>query len=172
LWLVLVVWSGQCAGAPAAAPEAVFLAALSGDWRGSAVQTPAGPFSYDIRFEPVAGGCRAGVAEPGGVHHYWKFCPAEAGLELEFLSDFRGNEQPLFLQLHDIDAGTLLFHSQSHTFLKVRARIDGGCLLLQVLHHDRLHVEIHLSRAPPDASPPVPDDCARPAPVSESGQFR
>ena len=149
-----------------AAPD--FLAAVGGDWRGGAVHTPAGPFSYDIRFAPDEAGCVSGVAEPGGVHHSWKFCPAEAGLALEFLSDFGGNERPLLLQLRGIDAGTLVFHSETLGFLKVLARLEADCLRLQVLHHDRLHVEIHLQRPPPGDGLPATGRCPWAMPVSES----
>ena len=123
-----------------------FLSAVSGRWEGRAVHTPVGPFPYDIDFARDAEGCAAGVARPGSFHHRWQFCPAGDGLELEFLSDFGGNDQPLYLQLHGTDNDTFMFHSRTHAFLKVGARFEGECLRLQVLHDDRLHVEIHLRR--------------------------
>jgi hypothetical protein len=153
------------------APEGeagVFLSAVEGAWQGRAVHTPAGPFSYDIEFAADAAGCSAGVAEPGGVHHRWKFCPAGDRLELEFLSDFGGNDRPMLLPLEGVDAGTLVFHSQTLDFLKVLARIEQDCLRLQVLHHDRLHVEIHLRRASTGAGQGGAGACAWPVPVSES----
>ena len=142
-----------------------FLAAIAGDWQGRAVQTPSGPFNYDIRFAPDAEGCMGGVAEPGGVHHRWRFCPAGSALALEFLSDFAGNDRPLFLQLDRVDAGTLVFRSGTLDFLKVLARVEQDCLRFQVLHHDRLHVEIHLRRPSATAAAAA---CPWPAPVSET----
>lgn len=122
-----------------------FLSAVSGQWEGRTVHTPAGQFSYDIRFA-AEDGCTAGVANPGGTQHHWKFCPVDDGLELEFLSNFGGNDSPLRLQMQGIEDGALRFQSQKPAFLKVHARVEGDCMRLQVLHHDRLHVEIHLRR--------------------------
>jgi hypothetical protein len=157
------------AGANAAdgSEAAMFLSGVSGAWEGRAVHTPAGQFSYDIDFATDATGCRRGVAAPGGAHHHWKFCPAGEGLELEFLSDFGGNDRPMFLPLEGMDAGTLVFHSRTLDFLKVRARIEQDCLRLQVLHNDRLHVEIHLRR-PSRTGQAQAGACPWPVPVSES----
>jgi len=162
---------GLLAGAVAADPwsaeaSATFLAGIGGDWQGRAVRTPAGPFGYDLRFEPDEAQCMAGIAEPGGVHHRWKFCPtADGGIELEFLSDFGGNDRAMFLLLEGVTDGTLVFHSTTLEFLKVLARLEQDCLRLQVLHDERLHVEIHLSRPAPAAGTGA---CPWPAPVSET----
>lgn len=168
-WVVLLIGLLAVPVAnPAPEGEAgAFLSAVAGAWAGRAVRTPAGPFSYDIEFAADAAGCRSGVAEPGGVHHRWKFCPAGDRLELEFLSDFGGNDRPMLLQLERADAGTLVFHSQTLEFLKVIARIERDCLRLQVLHHDRLHVEIHLRRAAAAAGQGEAGACPWPVPVSE-----
>ena len=165
--LSVIVGAGtQAAAVPADDAAQEFLSALPGDWQGSAVHTPAGPFSYDIRFAADDAGCASGVALPGGVHHRWEFCRAEAGLDLRFLSDFGGNDTPLLLQLHGVDAGVLVFHSQSHGFLKVRTQLADDCLRLQVLHNDRLHVEIHLRRPAPPGNGIETPVCPWPMPVS------
>jgi hypothetical protein len=150
--------------APDAAPD--FLAALAGDWRGRAVQTPAGPLPYDIRFAPDPAGCMAGIAAPGGASHHWKFCAGRAGLELEFLSDFRGNDRPLFLRLQGREGDSLVFRSPTLEFLKIHALLQSGCLRLTVLHDDRLHVDIHLRRPPPTGESAENHPCPWGAPVS------
>ena len=85
----------------------------------------------------------------------------------DFLSDFRGNDRPMLLPLETVDDGTLVFHSQTLDFLKVLARIERDCLRLQVLHHDRLHVEIHLRRAGTGTEDEA-GACPWPVPVSEN----
>jgi hypothetical protein len=169
--VLAILWIGLLA-APAVktaqeGEAGAFLSAVAGAWKGSAVRTPAGPFTYDIEFSADATGCRSGVAEPGGTHHRWMFCPAADSLELEFLSDFRGNDRPMLLPLETVDDGTLVFHSQTLDFLKVLARIERDCLRLQVLHHDRLHVEIHLRRAGTGTEGEA-GACPWPVPVSEN----
>lgn len=170
--VVLCLLAGTVANAAPESETDAFLSSVTGAWQGRAVHTPAGPFSYDIEFSTDATGCISGVAEPGGVHHRWIFCPVADRLELEFLSDFGGNDRLMFLPLEGVDAGTLVFHSQTLDFLKVLARIEEDCLRLQVLHHDRLHVEIHLRRAGAGTGQGGADACPWPVPVSESQQFR
>jgi hypothetical protein len=123
-----------------------FLAELEGKWQGQAVITPIGPRPYDIAFRRNGQGHLEGAAEPGGAVHHWAFYREGQSLKLRFLSTFRGNRQPIFLTATARAGGAWIFRATKPDFLEVRVRPESQAVTIQVLHHDRLHVEIRLRR--------------------------
>lgn len=132
-----------------------FLRRIEGAWRGQAAITPIGPRPYDITFTRGPTGALEGTAEPGRAIHHWSFDCADGTLKLRFTSSFRGNRQPLLLMAVGETDGALMFRAAQPDFLAVRIAAGESDVLIQVLHHDRLHVEIRLRRrgAPNDTHP-------------------
>ena len=123
-----------------------FLTRIEGEWSGVAVVTPIGPRPYDISFAPNAAGRLEGSANPGDATHTWTFYREGEGLSLRFFSTFRGNRRPIILvSTGEID-GALNFRALQPDLLQVRIGSVPQGLVIRVLHHDRLHVEIHLRR--------------------------
>lgn len=124
-----------------------FLAALAGEWAGTAVTTPAGALPYDLDFSRRAEGGVEGAANPGAAIHTWTFYREGAHLRLRFLSTFQGNRDPMLLTAQgEIDEGTMVFRAERPALLRVLVKIGEGDATIRVLHHERLHVEIRLSR--------------------------
>lgn len=134
----------------AAADEPDLLTVLVGEWRGRAVQTPVGPAPYDMRFQWTGEDCISGTADNGFSNHTWTFCRTSAGLALDFLSDFSGNQQPIHLRAVSREEGKLVFHAASHPFMDVLVFPHGRKIRVDIMHHDRLHVRIEWSRPPVD----------------------
>ncbi|MEX2525135.1 MAG: hypothetical protein WD750_09270 [Gammaproteobacteria bacterium] len=134
-----------------AADEPDLVTVLVGEWRGRAVQTPVGPAPYDIRFQWTGKDkdCISGTADNGFSNHTWTFCRTSAGLTLDFLSDFSGNQEPIHLRVVSREEGKLVFHAGSHPFMDVLVFPRGRKITVDIMHHDRLHVRIEWSR-PPD----------------------
>lgn len=131
-----------------------FLAQLEGSWQGQAVITPMGPRPYDITFQRNAQGHLEGAANPGAALHYWTFYREDQVLKLRFLSTFGGNREPIFLTATPEANGAWLFRALRPDFLTVRVSAEPQAVIIQVFHHDRLHVEIRLNKAIPESGPP------------------
>lgn len=123
-----------------------FLRALEGSWTGRAEVTPVGPRPYDIRFLRVAPNRIEGEAHPGASVHYWAFHADNGALRLRFLSTFAGNEEPTYLDAVDWIDDAVLFKARKPDFLKLRITPGPRSLKIDVLHHDKLHVAIRLTR--------------------------
>jgi len=145
LLLIVITSSFIPAGS---AEEHDFLAMLVGKWRGRAVQTPIGPSSYDIHFEWIDENCIAGIADNEFSNHTWTFCDKSEELTLAFLSDFRGNQQPIHMQVISREDGKLMFHADSHPFMDVLVFPMKRKVRVDVMHHNRLHVRIEWLRHP------------------------
>jgi hypothetical protein len=150
LWLAALV---VAAIAPAAAARPLdagridaFLDRIEGPWQGQAVITPIGPRPYDIDFKWNSSGELAGAAHPGSSIHYWSFHREDEDLRLRFLTTFSGNRQPILMTANDEADGALIFRALRPDFLSVRIRAEPHTLVIQVFHHERLHVEIRLRR--------------------------
>lgn len=125
------------------------LSGLEGSWRGQAVHTPVGPAPYNVVFSRNESGCVAGTAYTGFSNHSWTFCPAEDGINLNFLSDFRGNDDPILLESIRWEQEKVVFKSAKIAFMDViLARADGK-FTIDIMHHDELHVRIELTPAGP-----------------------
>lgn len=132
--------------AAAGAAEPGFLDMLAGEWQGRAVQTPVGPAPYGIRFQWTGKDCLGGTADNGFSNHTWTFCRTSAGLTLDFLSDFRGNQQPIHMRAVSRKDGELVFHAASHPFMDVLIFPGEQEIRVDVMHNNRLHVRIEWSR--------------------------
>ena len=122
------------------------LEALAGDWQGRAVQTPVGPAPYDIHFRRVEGNCIRGTADNGFSHHTWTFCRDSGALTLAFLSDFRGNDQPIHMREISRRENYVVFHADSHDFMDVFLSVREDSVDVEVRHHGELHVRIRWRR--------------------------
>lgn len=123
------------------------LSNLEGSWRGAAVHTPAGPTPYNVVFSRTESGCVAGTAYTGFSNHSWTFCPAEDGINLNFLSDFRGNDDLILLESIHLEQEKVVFKSAKIAFMDViLARADNK-FVIDIMHHDELHVRIELTPA-------------------------
>jgi hypothetical protein len=124
-----------------------FLASLAGQWTGTATTTPLGPLPYDLAFSRCTDNSVHGTANPGAAIHAWTFYRQGAHLRLRFLSTFRGNRDPILLTAEsETDEGAMVFRAERPEFLRVLVKVGEANATIQVLHHDRLHVEIYLSR--------------------------
>ena len=124
-----------------------WLPGLEGNWDGEAVHTPAGPVPYNIEFSEDDAGCVSGTADTGFSNHTWTFCPAGDGVMLEFVSDFRGNRDPIMLKPVRMEQGKVVFQSAEITFMDVvLARADDQ-VTIDIMHHGKLHVRIELTAA-------------------------
>lgn len=145
--LSLVIMLQALAQTPRSEQIDGFLASLVGEWVGTATTTPVGPLPYDLDFSRRADGSVEGAANPGAAIHTWTFYRQGAHLRLRFLSTFRGNRDPILLTAEgETDEGAMVFQAERPPFLRVQVKIGVAKATMQVLHHDRLHVEIHLSR--------------------------
>lgn len=122
------------------------LESLMGEWQGSAVQTPVGPAPYDIRFAWVDDNCISGTADNDFSNHTWTFCEDGSGLKLDFLSDFRGNREPIRFRDVSREQEKLIFHAASHPFMDVLIFPREREIRVDVMHYERLHVRIEWSR--------------------------
>lgn len=128
-----------------------WLPGLEGNWAGEAVHTPVGPAPYDINFRRDGAGCVSGTAHTGFSNHTWTFCPAEDGVSVKFLSDFRGNEAPILLKPIRTEQGKVVFKSAKITFMDVVLARTGDQFSIDIMHHGKLHVRIELMPADPDS---------------------
>lgn len=128
--------------------------ALEGDWQGRAVQTPVGPAPYDIRFRRVEGNCLRGTADNGFSQHTWTFCRDSGALTLAFLSDFRGNDQPIHMREISRRENSVVFHADSHDFMDVHLSVQEDSADVEVRHHGELHVHIRWRRPPGPSGTP------------------
>lgn len=127
-----------------------WLPSLEGNWAGEAVHTPVGPAPYDINFSRDDAGCVSGTAYTGFSNHSWTFCPAEDGVSVNFLSDFRGNEAPILLKSIRTEQGKIVFRSARITFMDVVLARTDDQISIDIMHHGKLHVRIELTPAEPD----------------------
>lgn len=128
-----------------------WLPGLEGSWAGEAVHTPVGPTPYNIEFSRDGSDCVSGTAYTGFSNHTWTFCPAEDGVILHFLSDFRSNRDPIVLKPVRMEQGKVVFKSARITFMDVvLARTDDE-FTIDIMHHGKLHVRIELTPADPDS---------------------
>ena len=126
---------------------AELLSGLEGSWRGEAVHTPVGPTPYNVVFSRNEAGCVSGTAYTGFSNHTWTFCPAEDGINLNFLSDFRGNDDPILLESIHREQEKVVFKSAKIAFMDVvLARADNK-FVIDIMHHGELHVRIELTPA-------------------------
>ena len=126
-----------------------WLPGLAGHWDGAAVQTPVGPAPYDINFSRDDAGCVSGTADTGFSNHSWTFCPADAGVSVKFLSDFRGNDDPILLEAVRAEQGKIVFKSAGLAFMEVVLARTGDQFSIDIMHHGELHVRIELTPADP-----------------------
>lgn len=122
-----------------------WLSSLEGSWRGEAVHTPVGPTPYNVNFNRVSAGCVSGTAYTGFSNHTWTFCPAEDGIILNFLSDFRGNRDPVVLKPIRVEQGEVVFKSAEIAFMDVILARTDKRINIDIMHYDRLHVRIVLT---------------------------
>ena len=134
---------------PQSALEDELLSSLEGSWRGEAVHTPIGPTPYNINFSQVDPGCVSGTAYTGFSNHTWTFCPAEDGVVLKFLSDFRGNEDRIVLKSIHEEQEKVVFKSAKIAFMDVILTRANSKFIIDIMHHDELHVRIELTPADP-----------------------
>ncbi|MCZ6525501.1 MAG: hypothetical protein O6928_02935 [Gammaproteobacteria bacterium] len=123
-----------------------FLKKLLGKWRGRAVHTPVGPTPYDIEFTWQSKNCISGTANNSFSHHNWTFCEEKSDVTLDFLSDFRGNDQTIHLNPLSMDDGVMTFMADTHQFMQVLVAIDKDKAWMKIMHYGKLHVEIKLQR--------------------------
>lgn len=123
-----------------------FFDVLGGSWQGEAVTTPVGPRPYDISFERREAFWIYGQALPGAAVHHWGFYCENGKLWLRFLSTFRGNLEPTLLEATAITASEIRFKAKHPDFLKVNVRPEQTHSVFEILHHDKRHVLIELSR--------------------------
>lgn len=123
------------------------LSSLEGSWRGEAVHTPVGPTPYNVVFSRNESGCVSGTAYTGFSNHTWTFCPAENGLNLNFLSDFRGNEDLILLESIYWEQEKVVFKSDKIAFMDVILARAESKFVIDIMHHDELHVRIELTPA-------------------------
>lgn len=121
------------------------MAGLRGNWTGTAVTTPIGPVAYDIQFQPAARDCLSGTAHPG-TNHTWTFCLRDGSLNLDFLTDFRGNRMPIRFRQMVYKDGIYTFKADTHDFMEVLVFVDESTAWMKIFHYGKLHVEIRLTR--------------------------
>lgn len=121
-----------------------FLKKLLGKWQGRAVHTPVGPAPYDIEFIWQSKKCISGTADNGFSHHNWTFCQEKSDVTLDFLSDFRGNDQAIHLNAVSSHDGVMTFMADTHQFMQVLVAIDKNKGWMKIMHYGKLHVEIKL----------------------------
>ena len=92
-------------------------------------------------------GCVSGTAYTGFSNHTWTFCPAENGLNLNFLSDFRGNEDLILLESIYWEQKKVVFKSDKIAFMDVILARAESKFVIDIMHHDELHVRIELTPA-------------------------
>ena len=92
-------------------------------------------------------GCVSGTAYTGFSNHTWTFCPAENGLNLNFLSDFRGNEDLILLESIYWEQEKVVFKSDKIAFMDVILARAESKFVIDIMHHDELHVRIKLTPA-------------------------
>ncbi len=119
---------------------------LIGEWNGQAVHTPVGPAPYDINFQWLSKDCISGTAYNGFSHHTWTFCVEGKNLKLDFLSDFRGNDQPIHFKPISEKDGVITFIADTHQFMEVLVAMNKEDGLIKVIHNGKLHVQINLER--------------------------
>lgn len=141
LYLILLAQAAVAGDAPGD-----FLSELEGPWRGRAVHTPVGPIPYNVNFSKSGVECIRGIVSNRLSQHTWAFCNYNERLSLRFLTDFRGNDIPIhFAHMGETD-GVHSFYTDSHPFMRLQAFVDDDRGWITVMHHGKLHVEIHLSR--------------------------
>jgi hypothetical protein len=123
-----------------------FLTNILGAWRGKAVLTPVGPLPYDITFAPIGDDGAKGLANPGAALHYWRFFKQDKGLGLRFLTTFRGNKQPLYLQAKTRQRNAVVFRAQRRSDLQVHVGLVTDHAIIDVFLHNKLHVKIPLDK--------------------------
>jgi hypothetical protein len=119
---------------------------MSGKWQGRAVHTPVGPTPYDIHFRGSEENCISGTADNNVSHHTWSFCNNADTLSLDFLSDFRGNDQWIHFQLKSQDGSIIVFRAESHPFMDVVVEVSEDKVDIKIMHYAKLHVEIVLQK--------------------------
>ena len=134
---------------PQSALEDELLSSLEGSWRGEAVHTPVGSTPYNINFSQVDPRCVSGTAYTGFSNHTWTFCQAEDGVVLKFLSDFRGNEDLIVLKSIHEEQEKVVFKSAKIAFMDVIVARANSKFIIDIMHHDELHVRIELTPADP-----------------------
>jgi len=117
------------------------LASLQGCWHGTAVKTPRGVVSYPLCFRHQQGETY-GLARLDLSEHHWRFC--SGGKVLNFLSTFRGNQQPVKLKLAAADNQSLLYRTGDPDFLRVIFRRHQAGFRISIIKRLYYHVAIEL----------------------------
>ena len=102
-------------------------------------------------FLRTGSGCVSGTAYNGFSHHTWTFCPAEDGISLNFLSDFRGNNDLIVLESTHWEPEKVVFRSAKIAFMDVILIRSGRNFTIDIMHHGELHVRIELTPDAPTA---------------------
>jgi|GEM_PF-3596019 len=121
---------------------------MQGDWQGMAVKTPVGQVAYDIRFSVDKDGL-VGVADTGDSLHHWQFIEINKKLKLRFLSTFRGNTKPRYLEYSHSEKNSHYFHHHHPGYLRVKITQKVNLIELHIFLRDESHVKIELKRIPP-----------------------
>ena len=113
-----------------------------------AIHTPVGPTPYDINFKYSNENCISGIANNNFSDHYWMFCDSSGNLTLEFMSDFRGNDRSILLQVISQDENVFVFRADTHQFMDVVVESGKDQVHIKIMHYGELHVAIELQRNP------------------------
>ncbi len=113
-----------------------------------AIHTPVGPTPYDINFQYSNENCISGIANNNFSDHYWMFCDSSGNLTLEFMSNFRGNDRSILLQVISQDENVFVFRADTHQFMDVVVEPGKDQVHIKIMHYGELHVAIELRRNP------------------------
>ena len=123
-----------------------FLELLTSDWKGTAVQTPVGPVEYNIIFVKNPDAHITGAAYLNRSTHYWDFYRKAGQLNLNFLSTFAGNDEPIKFISHQYSEDGLEFNSLSRNDVKVIINPDQTNLVIRIFLDDKAHVKISMKK--------------------------
>ena len=120
---------------------------MQGEWRGMAVKTPVGPMEYNINYTLSDNGL-IGVADTGSSYHHWQFVNVNNKLKLKFLSTFRGNTKPRYLEYSHTKNNKHFFHHLHPDYLRIQITPGEGSIELHIILRGESHVKIELNRKP------------------------
>jgi len=123
-----------------------FLMLISNDWKGTAVQTPIGPVTYNIKFLKNSSGHVTGAAYLSRSTHYWDFYRNSDELNLKFLSTFAGNDQPIIFKSYYYSNEGFEFNSTSRNDVKVIIKPETQKMTIRIFLRDQAHVNIELEK--------------------------
>lgn len=147
-WLTLATTTEPILEQPLSAEDIkAFLTDILGAWEGRGVLTPVGSLPYDICFAPIGDDGVKGLANPGAALHYWRFFKQDDSLRLRFLTTFRGNKQPLYLQAKTLRDNAVVFRAQRPSYLRVHVSLATDHAFIKVFLHNKLHVKILLEKS-------------------------